>query len=461
MASRVRRPPALSDYNFRVKNLVDTVSAPAKTPKYCILKIETRLRSRQSRWAANPHWSWMRHWYWYLARAHASLIIYRRSLIEDRTLNRAMEHQSLVDQNPAAGVGLPGANRTLPATLSVSAGIAAVTAHPPRSSEIRSSEIRQRFPGEDGGQSLAEMACNDLDAALQLLAERAQYITGASGAAIALRRGEHNDMLCRATAGSNAPELAASLTPEDGTFRKSVRRRQAMRCDDAENDPRVNREGCRRLGISSSSSCPLSSAPTRRLVGSNSSLGMQRPSDERWSLRVGTLQPNDRDCRQASCGSANHHFLRSCSHQAQRTSTMASAVAPVSASEPTVNYCAFQNAINNRKEGSLDETAVLVGRHGQEGNSAGPLQSPIEHGAADIEKTTVARGWRLPRFAGTHPCVECEEQWCCEILRLLPSPMCGSRLARKLKNTEESNLYINISYIYYSISILIYFIIFA
>ena len=42
-----------------------------------------------------------------------------------------------------------------------------------------------RFPGEDGGKSLTEMARRDLDATLQLLAERAQYITGASGAAIA------------------------------------------------------------------------------------------------------------------------------------------------------------------------------------------------------------------------------------------------------------------------------------
>ena len=36
-----------------------------------------------------------------------------------------------------------------------------------------------RFPGEDGGHSLAEMAQRDLDAALQLLADRAcQYIYG-------------------------------------------------------------------------------------------------------------------------------------------------------------------------------------------------------------------------------------------------------------------------------------------
>ena len=106
-----------------------------------------------------------------------------------------------------------------------------------------------RFPGGDGGRSLSDMAYSDLDAALQLLAERAQYITGASGAAIALRRGLHNDMLCRASIGSNAPELGALLSMEYGLSGESVRTRQLLRCDDAERDPRVNREGCRQLGI--------------------------------------------------------------------------------------------------------------------------------------------------------------------------------------------------------------------
>jgi GAF domain-containing protein len=108
-----------------------------------------------------------------------------------------------------------------------------------------------RFPAEDGGRSLAEMAQRDLDAALQLLADRAQYITGASGAAIALRRDGKNDMLCRASAGSNAPELGALLSTEFGLSGESVRTRQALRCDDAERDARVNREVCRQLGIAS------------------------------------------------------------------------------------------------------------------------------------------------------------------------------------------------------------------
>ena len=106
-------------------------------------------------------------------------------------------------------------------------------------------------PRGEGGPSLAEMAQRDLDAALQLLADRAQYITGASGAAIALRRAGKQDMLCRASAGSNAPELGALISTEFGLSGESVRTRQALRCDDAERDVRVNRDVCRQMGIAS------------------------------------------------------------------------------------------------------------------------------------------------------------------------------------------------------------------
>lgn len=99
--------------------------------------------------------------------------------------------------------------------------------------------------------SLAEIAQRDLDAALQLLTDRAQYITGATGAAIALRRDGRNDMLCRASTGSNAPELGALLSAEYGLSGESVRTRRPLRCDDAERDARVNREVCRKLGIAS------------------------------------------------------------------------------------------------------------------------------------------------------------------------------------------------------------------
>lgn len=101
------------------------------------------------------------------------------------------------------------------------------------------------------------MAHRDLDAALQLLAERAQYLTGADGAMIALRRDDYNDMLCRASAGSSAPELGALLSMENGFSGESVRTRQLLRCDDAQQDSRVNRENCHRLGISSVVAMPI------------------------------------------------------------------------------------------------------------------------------------------------------------------------------------------------------------
>jgi hypothetical protein len=140
------------------------------------------------------------------------------------------------------------------APASISARIAAANAHLIRPS------VALRFPGEEAPQSLAEMAALDLDAALQLLADRAQYITGASGAAIALRRPEHNDMVCRASTGLNAPELGAVLSTEIGLSGESVRTLRTQRCDDVQNDLRINREGCLRLGIASVVVVPIVSA---------------------------------------------------------------------------------------------------------------------------------------------------------------------------------------------------------
>jgi hypothetical protein len=166
-----------------------------------------------------------------------------------------MDHYSILDRSlpphgaePGPEADLTQSAATRPLQPSVSAAIAAANA---LSGTYPEPEAQLRFPGADGGRSLAEMAQRDLDAALQLLADRAQYITGASGAAIALRRSGHSDMLCRASAGSNAPELGALLSAELGLSGESVRTRRALRCDDTERDPRVNREGCRQLGIAS------------------------------------------------------------------------------------------------------------------------------------------------------------------------------------------------------------------
>jgi len=144
------------------------------------------------------------------------------------------------------------------ASPSVSAGIAAANALAAAGAAGEAGwHVSPRFPGEDGGHSMAEMAQRDLDAALQLLADRAQYITGAGGAAIALRLDERNEMLCRASSGAKAPQLGALLSTESGLSGESVRTRMPLRCDDAEHDPRVNQESCRDLGIASVMIVPI------------------------------------------------------------------------------------------------------------------------------------------------------------------------------------------------------------
>jgi putative methionine-R-sulfoxide reductase with GAF domain len=145
-----------------------------------------------------------------------------------------VDHYSILDQTTSSGArGVP----------------------PAASAPVEGSVPLSRVTADDVGKSLTEMAQRDLEAALQLLAERAQYITGASGAAIALL--EESEMICRASAGPSAPELGAEVQIKSGLTGESVRTRQVLRCDDAETDSRVNRESCRALGIKSVMVVPL------------------------------------------------------------------------------------------------------------------------------------------------------------------------------------------------------------
>src|ERR1039458_6907627 len=118
---------------------------------------------------------------------------------------------------------------------------------------------RDHFRNQSGDQPTSNASRNlgetELDSALQLLVERAQYITGATGTALALPQGE--EMVCRASAGASAPAVGARLQVRSGLTGESISRRQLLRCDNAENDPRVNLEACRALGIASIVVLPL------------------------------------------------------------------------------------------------------------------------------------------------------------------------------------------------------------
>jgi N-acetylmuramoyl-L-alanine amidase/putative methionine-R-sulfoxide reductase with GAF domain len=94
-----------------------------------------------------------------------------------------------------------------------------------------------------------------LDEVLQLVAERALTITGADGIAIALAEG--NAIVCRASAGTIAPDAGVRLDPNSGFSGACLRREEIVRCDDAESDARVNVHACRALGARSMVAVPL------------------------------------------------------------------------------------------------------------------------------------------------------------------------------------------------------------
>jgi GAF domain-containing protein len=95
----------------------------------------------------------------------------------------------------------------------------------------------------------------NLEPAISLITERAQALTGASGAAIALRKGE--EMVCRARAGRTAPDLGVRLQSNSGISADCVRTGQVVMCHDAQYDPHVDMAACQRLGVRSILAAPL------------------------------------------------------------------------------------------------------------------------------------------------------------------------------------------------------------
>jgi len=95
----------------------------------------------------------------------------------------------------------------------------------------------------------------DLEPAISAITERAQHLTGATGAAIALKAGD--EIVCRARAGRTAPDLGVRLQTDAGISAEAVRSGEIMLCHDAERNPRVDLASCRRLGVRSILVSPL------------------------------------------------------------------------------------------------------------------------------------------------------------------------------------------------------------
>jgi len=150
-----------------------------------------------------------------------------------------------------------------PSTAESSAGRAPVTwvgdvpgseAAPRLESNV--AELAARFAAHGGGKVSAEMSAElALQVVLNEIVEQACLATGATGAAVLLER--NGEMQCRATFGTNAPELGARLDSESGLTVECIRTQQVQHCDDAQADPRANVEASHQLGTRSVMVFPL------------------------------------------------------------------------------------------------------------------------------------------------------------------------------------------------------------
>ncbi|MBZ5663761.1 MAG: TonB family protein [Acidobacteriia bacterium] len=94
-----------------------------------------------------------------------------------------------------------------------------------------------------------------LDPMLATIADAARQLTGASGAALAMWK--EGAMVCRARSGDTAPPLGARLSVDTGISGECLRTGKVHHCADTENDPFVDVEVCRTLGLRSIAVLPI------------------------------------------------------------------------------------------------------------------------------------------------------------------------------------------------------------
>jgi GAF domain-containing protein len=112
-------------------------------------------------------------------------------------------------------------------------------------------------PAEAAAPRHAEIVLQEIDfePGINIIAEKAQALTGATGAAIALRHG--NEIICQARAGRTAPDIGVRLQTDTGLSADCVRTGEVLLCHDAESNPRVDLASCKRLGVRSILVAPL------------------------------------------------------------------------------------------------------------------------------------------------------------------------------------------------------------
>lgn len=138
------------------------------------------------------------------------------------------------------------------------AEVFAALADPPHAPRHRShTKSQERSLRRHTSRVLGNVSAFDLDLepAISVITDRAQVLTGATGAAIALRKGE--EIVCRSRAGRTAPDLGVRLQTETGISAHCVRTGEILVCNDAEANPQVDVAASRRLGVRSILVAPL------------------------------------------------------------------------------------------------------------------------------------------------------------------------------------------------------------
>jgi GAF domain/PilZ domain len=177
----------------------------------------------------------------------------RRRLNEWLTINAGAPSTMAPKVTLGKGIGWPGASRMdggterSPMAISLEAETDA--------ERNGSRESAGEHPASGTVQYEFNSLGNDLGAALRLIGERARSLTRGSSAAIALVH--KGAVLCRASVGASAPALGTRLDVNSGLSGECFREGRTLRCDDAEHDPRVDLESCRRLGVRSILAAPV------------------------------------------------------------------------------------------------------------------------------------------------------------------------------------------------------------
>jgi putative methionine-R-sulfoxide reductase with GAF domain len=117
-----------------------------------------------------------------------------------------------------------------------------------RSHQILSNTADNR-PSPDAARTETPVDHASLNVTLNVALRAAIQRTGATAAAIGLMC--EGQLVCRARAGDIAPDLGVALNVATGITGACVRSAQALHCQDAETDARVDSRVCRTLGIRS------------------------------------------------------------------------------------------------------------------------------------------------------------------------------------------------------------------